>query len=105
MKHCLSDQQKVLDVMPELNHQRGRPPFQTYAGKTFSQKPKTKKHHNRIAIVKRFRRDQPRKPKPQDSSRLRTRPAKYIYLISLREMLPPMPQHDNHKTLEHSLMP
>src|SRR5829696_9547377 len=95
----------MLDVVPELNHERDSPPFARCSGKTFSQRPNPDEHHDRVTVVQHFGAHQPRKEQTEKAARTRPRPAKHVYLISLREMLSPVRQHDDSEKIERAFVP
>src|ERR1700746_3406018 len=105
MEGSLADQQQMLNVMPELDHQSNGPPFPGGPGKSFSQNPDANQHDERIAIVQNFRVDQPGEVQPKKATGMMGRPAKDIDLPGLGNMLRPMRQHDNHKGPERSFVP
>ena len=50
----LPDQQGMFNVVPELNHERYRPPLLRCPGKPFTQNPNADQHDQRVAIVQGF---------------------------------------------------
>ena len=66
MQRRLRNQQQMLNVMPELNHQRDHPPRARSSAESLAQHPKPDQHEQRIAVVQHFGLDQPRIPQAQD---------------------------------------
>src|SRR5215213_2174582 len=95
----------MLDVMPELDHERDRPPITRGPGKAFTQRPDADKHYDRITVVQHFRAHEPRKEQTENATGARPRPAKHVNLISLRQMLSPVRQHDERKKIQRSFVP
>jgi len=54
VKRGLPDQQKMLNVMPELNPERDHPPRVRNSGKALPEHPKTDQHHQGVAVVQGF---------------------------------------------------
>jgi hypothetical protein len=54
-------QNRVLDVMPELNHEGDSPPFTLGPRKSLPQRPDADEHHDRVSVVQHFRTNEPRK--------------------------------------------
>src|SRR6185437_8800417 len=67
MSGCLVDEQEVLNVMPELDHQSNRPPCERPAGKTFTEDPNSDQHYQSIAVVQGFGLNEPRPKQPKKS--------------------------------------
>lgn len=59
MKDILPNQQKMFDVVPELDDQCDRPPGACSACKPFQKNPDSDQHYQGIAIVKYLRLNQP----------------------------------------------
>src|SRR5580704_4400285 len=51
VSRSLPDQQKMLDVMPELNPKRNHPPGMRSSGKALAKNPEADQHHQGIAVV------------------------------------------------------
>src|SRR5580692_12492496 len=105
MQYVLRDEQQMLNVMPELNHQRDRPPRARSSAESLAQHPEPNQHHQSIAIVQHFRFYQPRVPQSHDAVGHWPRPAHYPNLVSLHQMLTPMRQHYKHKDLQGAFVP
>src|SRR5580704_8299768 len=105
MQGCLADKEQMLDVMPELDHQRHCPPCSCGSAEPLAEYPKPDQHHQSVAVVKRFRLDQPRVPKAQNAVSLRAWPAHHKNLIGLHEVFTPVSKHDKHEDLQRTLMP
>src|SRR3984885_1338312 len=101
----LIDEQKMLDVMPELDHERHRPPGSSSSCKAFAQYPYPDEHHHGVAIVQRLRLDEPRIPQTDQAIGLRSRPSHDINLVSLEQMLSPMRQDNKQEDLQRALVP
>src|ERR1700722_10100987 len=84
MSRGLPDQQKMLNVMPELNPESDHPPGMGNSSKSFAQEPKAGQHDQRITVMKGFRLDEPGIPQAKQAIGLRTRPSHDINLISLK---------------------
>src|SRR6185369_12711227 len=95
----------MLDVMPELNYERDRPPLTRGPGEAFPQRPNTNEHNDRITVVQHFRADEPRKEQTENAAGARPRPAKHVNLVSLRQMLGPMREDDERKNIQRAFMP
>src|SRR6185369_8735611 len=95
----------MLDVMPELDHERDRPPLARGPSEAFPQRPNSDKHHDRITVVQHFRADEPRKEQTENAAGARARPAKHVNLVSLRQMLGPVREDDERKSIECAFMP
>src|SRR5262245_43589897 len=95
----------MLDVMPELNHERHSPPLPRCSGKTFSESPDSDQHHDRVSIMQHFRAYKPRKAEAKNAIGLQPGPTENVKLVSLREMLRPVCQHDEGKNMQRALMP
>src|SRR5258707_13067559 len=54
MDGCLSNQQPMLNVVPELNIQRYRPPLVRGSGESFAQHPNTDQHDQSVAVMQSF---------------------------------------------------
>src|ERR1700733_2012467 len=93
MEQRLTLKKSVLDVVPELDDQRHRPPFPGQAGESLAQYPDTDQHDERVAVVERFRTHQPRVKQAQHAAGLSPWPAQVIYLPRLGQMFRPMSQH------------
>src|SRR5678815_2912440 len=95
----------VLDVMPKLDHERDGPPPTRGAGKTFSQRPDTNEHHDRVTVVHQLGAHEPREKETEHAASFWSWPAEHVNLIRLREMLGPVCQHDNHQEIECAFVP
>lgn len=105
MSEGLPLQDRVFDVMPELDRESNGPPFPRRTRKTLSQHPNSNQHHDRIAVMQNLRADKPRIKQTEDTIRRRPRPAEHINLKSLREVLGPVREHDQHKQVQRAFMP
>ncbi len=98
-------QQRVLDVVPELNDQGHVPPGPRGAGEPGPQQPDAEQHHHGVGVVEHLGLDQPGVPEPQDPERLRDGPFQHVDLKRLRQVLGPMAQHHHHEDLQGPLVP
>ena len=105
VKCGLPDQQEMLDVMPELDHEGCRPPLPRNPSESSAQYPKADEHDQGVAIMQSFGLDQPGIPHTKNAIGLRARPSHDVNLISLDQMLAPVCEHNNHKALKRTLMP
>src|SRR6185369_194082 len=95
----------MLDVMPELDHERDCPPLTRSSSEAFPQCPNSNEHHDRITVVQNFGAHEPRKEQTENAAGARTRPAKHVNLVSLRQMLGPVREDDERKSIECAFMP
>src|SRR5215217_1805933 len=95
----------MLDVMPELDHERDRPPLTRGPGEAFPQRPNSNKHHDRVTVVEHLGAHEPRKEQTENAAGARPRPAKHVNLVSLRQMLSPVREDDERKSIERAFMP
>src|SRR6185369_14388877 len=58
-------QDRVFDVVPELNNQRDRPPLTRGSGKAFAEYPNSNEHYEGITVVQELSSDEPRKEETQ----------------------------------------
>src|SRR5579863_7324495 len=105
MKRGLPDQQKMFNVMPELNPKGNHPPGVRNSGKALAKHPQADQHHQGVAVVQSFGLNQPRVPQPDKAICPRPRPSHDINLISLEKMFTPVRQHYKHKDLQTALVP
>src|SRR4051812_1433900 len=101
----LAEEKGMLNVVPELDAERDGPPLAPLADEALAQRPQTDQHHQRVAVVQRFRADQPRIKKAEDAARLGPRPVQHVNLPGLDQVLRPVPQDDNHEKLESTFVP
>src|SRR5688500_2197730 len=92
-------------MMPKLDHQSDGPPFTRGAGKPIPKCPKTNQHHDGITVVHELGTHEPGKKQTKKASRLWPRPAQYINLIRLAQVLGPMGQHYEHKNIKCASVP
>src|SRR6185369_13235360 len=90
---------------PELDDERDRPPLARSSRKTFSQCPNADEHHDRVTIMQHFRAHEPRIEQTENAAGARPWPTEYINLISLRQVLSPVRQHDKHKHVQGAFVP
>src|SRR6185295_6243095 len=98
-------QDRMLDVMPELDHERDRPPLPRRSGKTLSQRPNPDEHHDRVTIMQHFRTHEPRKEQTENAAGARPRPTEHINLVSLGEVLSPVREDDECKHVQRAFVP
>ena len=99
-------QQRVLDVVKELDGERDRPPAMViHAGEPRSQQPEAGEHHQRVPVVQRFRLHEPGEEISQRAARLGHRPAQRIDLKRLQQVLGPVREHDHHEDTQRQLVP
>src|SRR5690348_16892876 len=101
----LALQQQMLDVMPELNDQRGQPPAPRPPDETGQQDPQAGQHDDGVAIVQHLGVHQPREPLAQHTPRLVQGPVQHVRLVRLHEVLGQVRQDDGHEELEGALVP
>src|SRR6185437_481947 len=101
----LVNEQKVLNVMPELDYQRDRPPSERSSGKTLPKHPNPDQHDQSVAIMQGFCLNKPWPNQSKQSQCLWTRPVHDPDLIGLNQMLHPVSKHDDHEDLQRPLMP
>src|SRR5205814_1793002 len=97
-------EQRVLDVMPELNDQRGHPPVARPAREAGQEEPYPRQHDHGVAIVQHFGVHQPGEPLSQHPARLVDRPVERVHLERLDEMLRQVREHDDHEDSEGALV-
>jgi len=98
-------QNRVFDVVPELNNQRDRPPLTRGSGKAFAEYPNSNEHYEGITVVQDLSSDEPRKEETQDAVCTRPWPAEHVNLKGLREVFGPVREYDEHKQVERPLVP
>ena len=96
---------RVLDVVPELNAERDRPPGQGAALESAAHRPDADEHDQGVGVMQQLRFDQKREPVAENPARFGDRPAEHIDLKSLNEMLGPVRQHDDEKDAKSRSMP
>jgi len=101
----LPEQEQMLNVMPELNHQRDGPPGPRTSREAFAKDPQPNQHHNRIPVMQSFRFDEPRIPESENAIGHWPRPPHDPDLVSLRQMFSPMQKNNGHENLQRPLMP
>lgn len=101
----LRDQEEMLDVMPELDHQGCRPPLPRNASESFAKHPKAGEHDQGVAVVQGFGLDQPGIPQSKNAIGFRARPSHDVNLVSLDQMLAPMCEHNQREALQRTLVP
>src|SRR5437667_3529915 len=77
-------QQRMLDVMPELDIERYAPPLMGSSSESLTQYPDTDEHDQRVAIVQDFHLDRPGINHAEHSQRFGARPSHNINLIRLK---------------------
>src|SRR6185437_10436163 len=97
VKSCLSDEQQMFDMVPELYDQRDGPPFTRGAVKALAKRPDAHQHDQRVTIMQDFRSYQPGKPETEYATRFGPRPMQHPYLHCLGEMLSPVSKNNDHK--------
>src|SRR4030095_5586727 len=101
----LYEEEQVLDVMEELDRERDGPPSAVQdATESGPQRPQPDKHHDRVAVVQRFRLNQPREEVTNQSACFRYRPAQPVNLERLQQVLAPMGQYDHHEEPQRDFM-
>jgi archaeosine synthase beta-subunit len=101
----LNDQQQVLDVMPELDAERHRPPPPIFhAGKPRTEDPQPNQHHQRVGVVQHFGLHQPWVEQPEHAERFRHRPAEHVDLKSLKKMFAPVRKDDDDEGTQGQLV-
>lgn len=93
----LSDEQKMLKVVPELDYQSHCPPLARSPAKSFAQEPDPDEHDQSIPVVQDFRVDQPGIKQAEHASGMMNRPTQDINLPCLSDMLGPVAKYDHHK--------
>src|SRR3954469_8859263 len=91
--------------MPELDDQRDGPPFTRSARKALAEHEEPDQHHDGVAVVHHLRAYQPGKEQTENATGLWPRPTKDPNLVSLREMLSPVSEHDEHKRVQCAPVP
>ena len=61
-------QNEVLEVMPELDHERDGPPLTRSSGEAFSQRPDPDQHHERVTVVQRLGAHKPREKQTEHAA-------------------------------------
>ena len=98
-------QQQVLEVVEELDPQRDRPPQAiVLPGESRPQQPEAGQHHERVAVMQRFRLDQPGKEIAEHAARFGHRPAEPVNLIRLQQVLGPVRQDDDREDPQRELV-
>src|SRR5207249_2760035 len=93
----LALEQRVLDVMPELDHERREPPRARPAHEAGQQHPNPDQHDQGIPIVQHLGVHEPGERLAQDAARLVERPPEHVHLIRLHQMLGPVGDDDDHE--------
>src|SRR5205823_3986924 len=101
----LTLEQRVLDVMPELNHERREPPRAGPAHEARQQRPDAGQHDQGIPVMQHLGVYQPRERLAQDAARLVQRPFQHVHLIGLHQMLGPMRDDDDEERLKGPFVP
>lgn len=98
-------QYSVLNVMPELNHQRNCPPCAGCSCEPLAQHPNSDQHDQRVGVVENFSLKHPWVKISEQSKRLGPGPVEHPNLISLNDVFCPVAKHNDHKYLKGTFMP
>src|SRR5262245_44094784 len=91
-------QQRMFDMVKELDPERDRPPAPIeLASKTGPKEPETDEHDQRIPVMQSLRRDQPWVELAEQAPRFGYGPSERVDLERLQQMFGPMRKHHDRK--------
>src|ERR1051326_7928309 len=101
----LIEQQRVLEMMPELDPEGDHPPAPGPSDESLSEHPKADEHDQGKDVVQSLGAHQPWVVHAEDAHRHWSRPTQVEHLVSLDDVLGPVEEHDAHERVQSRLVP